>query len=108
LIPVGFTSFADGSNVEYSYLYLLPIPEKDIPHLIAADNFISGDYLSGYKEINLELPIELHTEGELKHMHQSNEPNIEICDAITRLWSDENKAVAAAVHDAMSTATAFE
>lgn len=88
-IPIGFSSFSGIGNLEISYIYALPIPEADLPKLVASDSYM----LDG-KEHSVCLPIVTVSESELKEMHaRSEETNVEICDAVTRLWLPENAGV---------------
>ncbi|MCL2810495.1 MAG: hypothetical protein FWD25_01215 [Clostridia bacterium] len=85
---VGVAAFADNSNVEYTYYFALAIDEDVVPLLTAADDY--EDKKS--KEKNLvELPINYFAESELRAKYIKNDK--EVCDAITRLWLDENSAV---------------
>ena len=87
LIPLGFITYADESNVEASYCYALPIPMKDIALLRAAD-----DYMADEGKRNVQLPISSKTEMELLKIPYTD-PRAEVCDAITRLWMPENSDV---------------
>ena len=87
LIPVGMTEFDGGGNQEFSYFYALPISGGDIHKLIAADDY-------GMNK-NVRLTIAVKSEMELlKAPYRTDTPyvrqNGEICDAITRLWENEN------------------
>ena len=85
LIRIGFTEYESKNNVEYSYVFALPVKSDIYNSLLFAD-----DYKAGH---NVYLEKEKFHEAELKYMHE-NEKTIEICDAITRLWLlPENEAV---------------
>jgi hypothetical protein len=90
LIPVGFTEYDSDNNVEYSYVYALPIPSEDFDRLVSADDY--------GKNLNVKLNLEKFTEEQLKDLH-SNEPSIEVCDAITRLWDPINAQILVKLHD---------
>ena len=87
LIPIGFSSYADKDNIEFSYIYALPVPEKDLSTLVAADNYVINEM-----EHNVSLPIVVLSEIDLLVLSQTDY-SIEVCDAITRLWNAENKVV---------------
>jgi 8-oxo-dGTP pyrophosphatase MutT (NUDIX family) len=87
LIPLGIVTCSEKDNKEASFLYALPVPSKDVDALIAADN-----YLRQGKECDISLPILRKSEAELKALYKQN-PDVEICDAITRLWRWENRVV---------------
>ena len=72
------------SNLEFSYYYALPVPEADIPGLVAADDYGRGK--------NVELPIFTMTDMELRNFPYLK-PHDEVCDAITRLWSEKNAKI---------------
>lgn len=93
LIPAGFTEHTSKDNVEYSYVFALPVSGADAEELIAADNYIKSDPADGAGETDIALPIVFMTEAELKRFYKSNDPNIEVCDAITRLWAQQNSDV---------------
>ena len=82
LIPVGLTSYEAHDNVELSYVFALPVPSSDVDKLIAADDY--------KKDHHVLLPTEIMAESDLQTLFQTN-PNIEICDAITRLWNEETR-----------------
>ncbi|MDL2253673.1 hypothetical protein LJC49_06310 [Ruminococcaceae bacterium OttesenSCG-928-I18] len=84
LLPIGLTSFSGKGNCEASYLYALPVSGEDVDSLIAAD-----DYIRGGEKHNIALRIKPMSEDELKNLHK-NDPAVEVCDAITRLWLPEN------------------
>jgi hypothetical protein len=84
LIPIGFTEFTSAQNTEYSYVYVLPVPSADVAYLVTADDYGKG--------LNVKLDIAIFSESQLKDMHE-NDPSIEICDAITRLWLPENTEI---------------
>jgi hypothetical protein len=84
LLPIGYATYTGKNNVEVSFVYALPIPSRDVPALIAAD-----DYESNSEKHNIALPIRAMTEHDLKRAAQE-EPHTEICDAVTRLWEKEN------------------
>lgn len=86
LIPIGIVTCNEANNREASFLYALPVPSTDADALIAADN-----YLWQGVEQNIALPILRKSETELRALHKNN-PEVEICDAITRLWRLENSA----------------
>lgn len=85
-IPAGYTVYTSKSNLECSYIYALPIPGMDAEKLIAADDYRRADGTKG----DLLLPVILTTEAELRRQFQSGDPEIEVCDAITRLWEKQN------------------
>jgi len=87
LISIGLVTYSGRDNREASYLYALPVPSKDMDALIAADN-----YFRQGKEHDIALPILRKSEAELKALYKQN-PEVELCDAITRLWLWENRAV---------------
>lgn len=112
LIKIGFSTYpgkhnASKQNIELSYVFALPVPEADTPKLIAADNYRlvceesekkeagspqSKENETGgniVKEHDIALPIKLIKEEDLLLAWQMN-PDVEVCDAITRLWLDEN------------------
>ena len=89
LIPIGMSKFDGKTNLEFSYYYALATPEKDIQKLIASDDRKKGKHVA--------LPILLKTEMELlkvPYVVESPhlEPQGEVCDAITRLWSGGENA----------------
>jgi hypothetical protein len=84
-IPIGFAEYADKNNTEYSFVFALPIKHSDYKKLIAADDYEQID-----EKHNISLPLELFSEDELVAMMNENNPNIEICDAITRLFLLQN------------------
>ncbi|MEA4939707.1 MAG: hypothetical protein VB091_09000 [Christensenella sp.] len=86
LIPVGIVTYSSASNCEASYLYALPVPAADVDALIAADN-----YMRDGEERDIALPIIRMRENELRKL-QKNNPDVEICDAISRLWLCKNRA----------------
>jgi hypothetical protein len=86
LIPIDYTEFKSKNNVEYSYVYALPVPSKDVAGLVAADDY--------GKNLNVKLDIGIFSEAQLNNMDK-NDPSIEICDAIKRLWLPENAGVLA-------------
>jgi hypothetical protein len=96
LIPLGFASYEDKDNVEFSYFFALPVSGTDVGGLIAAD-----DYLKDGVKHNVFLPIKIVSESDLQVMLQT-EPRVEICDAITRLWLEENKAVRSKLHETIA------
>lgn len=87
LIPIGFSSYTDKDNVELSYFYALPIPQEDVKNLFGADNYTRDRVIH-----EVYLPICLFLEKDLLVASQMK-PDIEVCDAITRLWLPENKTV---------------
>ncbi|MGI6546434.1 MAG: hypothetical protein ACOX2M_08485 [Fastidiosipilaceae bacterium] len=93
LIPIGFASYADRDNVELSYFYALPVPGSDLDNLVAADNYIDESAKDTEDpERDVFLRVDDFFEAELLVMAHM-QPDIEICDAVTRLWCPENKAV---------------
>ena len=93
-VPIGFAEYADSANTEYSYVFALPIKDKDFRRqLIAAD-----DYEVKGKKHDISLPLECFFENELKKLWEKEleakklgkEPDIEVADAITRLFLSEN------------------
>lgn len=89
MIRIGYVFCNEGNDKEISYLYALPIPSADTAKLIAADDYHKTD---GTKE-NIALPIFVKAEKALYELYQDTNPDIEICNAITRLWKDQNKVV---------------
>jgi hypothetical protein len=85
LIPVGYTEYDSANNREFSYVFALPVPPEDYTGLISADDYIGEND----KHLNIKLSLDLFTEEELKDKHY-NVQDIEVCDAITRLWDDKN------------------
>jgi len=93
-IPVGFTEYTDENkkNNEYSYVFALPVNFSDYESLIAADD---------YEEKDIQLPVENHSLEALKAMWlaeklavvKSGTSEVEVCDAIFRLFLPENKPV---------------
>ncbi len=86
LIKIGYTTYKSNNNVEASFIYALPIPEEDVENLVAADN-----YMRDGEERDVWLPISVMDEVELKIL--VNNLEVEVCDAITRLWLPENESV---------------
>jgi hypothetical protein len=94
LIPVGYTEYDSENNKEFSYVFALPVPIEDYGELICADDYIDVDN----EHRNVKLKKKLATEEVLYAIYQeqqriiaaNKEPEIEICDAITRLWDDKN------------------
>lgn len=95
LIPVGFTEYAAKDNVEYSYIFALPVPGDQSEQIIAADNYEKrGQIIEGMVyEADIALPVMFIPEPELKRLWEKRDPEIEVCDAITRLWEEQNRAV---------------
>jgi hypothetical protein len=90
LIYIGISTYESNDNVEVSYIYALPIPSSDYDKLVAADDYVDEKG----KHRDIFLPISAYSECELKKLHQdSSISNAEVCDAITRLWSEENEYV---------------
>jgi translation initiation factor 2 beta subunit (eIF-2beta)/eIF-5 len=89
LISIGYTEYTSKNNVEFSYVYALPIPEKDLKTLISADDY--------GKNMNVELNLEIISEGQLFDLYKNN-LNIEVCDAITRLWQPDNAEILDILH----------
>lgn len=87
LIPIGYADYTSKNNVECSYLFALPIPCADIDKLIAADDYQRKDGSKG----TVCLPILIKTERELFELSKADSSDVEICDAITRLWELQNK-----------------
>lgn len=85
LLPIGYASYTGDDNVEISYVYALPVPAEDVDALIAAD-----DYIKDGSKRNVALPVAVKSEAELMDLHLGR-PEVEICDAITRLWDKENR-----------------
>ncbi|MDR0992910.1 MAG: hypothetical protein LBL87_08480 [Ruminococcus sp.] len=81
LIPVGFTEYTAKNNVEYSCVFALPVPPEDYGNLVSADDY--------GKNLNVKLNLEKFSEEQLKDMYE-NDPSVEVCDAINRLWLPEN------------------
>lgn len=86
LIPIDVVTYDGEDNKEASFLYALPVPAADVDALIAADN-----YERDHKERDIALPILRMNGKELKRLHKQN-PDVEICDAISRLWLWKNRA----------------
>lgn len=86
LISIDEVTYNGEDNKEVSFLYALPVPAADVDALLAADN-----YERDGKEHDIVLPILRMREDELKRLHKHN-PDVEICDAISRLWLRENRA----------------
>jgi hypothetical protein len=98
LIPVGFTEYTAKNNVEFSYVFALPVPSEDYNGLVSADDYIDKNG----KHQNIELKLEKFTENELRHLHRHHKPKVEVCDAITRLWLPENKDTLNKLHEIIS------
>lgn len=80
-------------NVEYSFVYALPISSVEYNNLLFADDYISPN---DKKNHNVFLEKKLFTADELANMPiacVNGKSSAEICDAITRLWLPQNKAV---------------
>lgn len=94
LFPIGFTEYTAKDNVEYSYIFALPVPGVHAEQIIAADNYEKSTS-TGTKtyEADIALPILFMQESELKRLWRSRIPQVEVCDAITRLWEEQNEAV---------------
>ncbi len=93
LIPIGFTGYTAKDNVEYSYIFALPVPGSQVDQIIAADNYHKYSQTDGKAyEIDIALPVVSMAESELKRLWESRNPQIEVCDAITRLWEEQNHA----------------
>ena len=91
LIPIGFTEYTAKENVEYSYVFALPVPGSQVEQMIAADNYMKISQTDGTaREADIALPVEVKEEAELKRLWESRNPQIEVCDAITRLWEEQN------------------
>ena len=86
LIPIDVVTYDGEDNKEASFLYALPVPAADVDALIAADN-----YERDHKERDIALPILRMNGKELKRLHKQD-PDVEICDAISRLWLWKNRA----------------
>lgn len=94
LIPIGFTEYAAKDNVEYSFVFALPVPGSRVEQLIAADNYEKHSQTDGTShEADIALPVLLMAESELQRLWESRDPRIEVCDAVTRLWEEPNHAV---------------
>jgi hypothetical protein len=95
LIPVGFTEYAAKDNVEYSYIFALPVPGEQAEQIIAADNYEKRGQIieSMVYEADIALPVMFMPEPELKRLWEKRDPEIEVCDAITRLWEEQNRVV---------------
>ena len=95
LIPVGFTEYAAKDNVEYSYIFVLPVPGDQAEQIIAADNYEKRGQIieSMVYEADIALPVMFMPEPELKRLWEKRDPEIEVCDAITRLWEEQNRVV---------------
>lgn len=104
LIPIGFTEYTAKDNVEYSYVFALPVPGSQVEQLIAADNYMKISQADGTaREADIALPVEVKEEAELKRLWESRDPQIEVCDAITRLWEDQNREVYQKLLDSIRT-----
>ena len=89
LIPLGCADFDDGCDAECSFFYALPISSADAQNIIAADDYIRKD---GKKE-NIALPAAILSERKLYSLYHKNNSNTEICNAITRLWEEQNQSL---------------
>ena len=87
LIPIGYTSYKSRDNVEYSRVWALPLSDADADNLSCWDDFEEN----GIKT-DIALPKHFLSETELRHLHDYH-ADIEVCDAITRLWEPQNRAV---------------
>ena len=58
----------------------------DAEKLIAVDDYRRANGTKG----DLVLPVILTTETELRRQFESGNPEVEVCDAITRLWEKQN------------------
>lgn len=94
LIPIGFTEYAAKDNIEYSYIFALPVPGSQVEQIIAADNYEKRSQTDGIAyETDIALPVVFMAESELKRLWESRDPQVEVCDAITRLWEEQNRVV---------------
>ncbi|MFA0814528.1 MAG: hypothetical protein ACC608_01935 [Anaerofustis sp.] len=108
LIPIGFTEYAAKDNVEYSYIFALPVPGSQVEQIIAADNYDKHSQADGITyETDIALPVVFMTESELKRLWESRDPQVEVCDAITRLWEEQNRAVYQRLLDCIETHEVF-
>ena len=89
LIPLGRADYDDGRDAEYSFYYALPVPSADAENVIAADDYIRADDSKG----NIALPISFKSEQELYELYCQNNSNIEICNAVSRLWEPQNNTL---------------
>ena len=89
LIPLGWADYSDGRDAECSFYYALKVPSKDAQNVIAADDYIRTDGRKG----NIGLPISFKSEQEMFLLYQQNNSDIEICNAISRLWDPQNNTV---------------
>ena len=87
LIPLGYADFNDTKDHECSYYFALPLPVQNPEGFIAADDYLREDGSKG----NVALPVSLKTERELYELYRENNSDIEICNAISRLWEEQNK-----------------
>ena len=97
LIEIGFTEYSSDDNVEYSFVYAMPVYRDDYEKLMFFDDYIDKE---DGKHKDIKLGKGIYTEEELKNMHY-NYPNTEICDAITRLWQSNNSDVLGKLHEAI-------
>ena len=89
LIPLGYADFDDSKDAEYSFYFALPVSAENIESYVAADDYIREDSCKG----NVALPISLKSERELYALYQQNNSDIEICNAISRLWEPQNSTL---------------
>ena len=89
LIPLGYISCEEKYDMEYSYLYALPVSSVNAQSVIAADDYRRADGTKG----NIALPSAIMSLDELRETHEKARPDAEVCNAITRLWNEQNKAV---------------
>lgn len=89
LIPLGYTKFSSTHDNEYSYMYAMLLTSDTANVIIAADDYQKPDGTKG----NLALSTALMTLDELHSLYRSSKTEVEICNAITRLWDKQNEAV---------------
>ncbi|MDR1704505.1 MAG: hypothetical protein LBS19_07445 [Clostridiales bacterium] len=87
VLEIGLAQFASVKNVEYSMIYATPIRHDKYEALRFFDDIIADGI---HRDIALDKAI--YSQNKLMDMHY-NDPETEICDAITRLFDDENKQV---------------
>jgi hypothetical protein len=95
LIEIGYAAHESESNMEYSLVFITPIRKDKYESLRFYDDIIEGGV-----HRDIALGKALHSQKELMDMHL-NDPETEICDAITRLFEEENKNVKRALDEAI-------
>lgn len=98
LIPLGYTVYSSPHDNEYSFVYVLPITSETADNIIAADDYQKADSTKG----SLALPTALMTLDELHSLYETDSADVEICNAITRLWDEQNAVTLHALTDYLS------